>query len=78
MNPIGISSSEKFSELFSREEKDAIAYFQGTGFYSYCQKLEERVNVFDTREIFLLKRHNPEMRDNFLNALNRLSEKNLE
>jgi hypothetical protein len=78
MSPIGISSSEKLSELFSLEEKDAIAYFQGTGFYAYCQKLEERPNVFDTRETFLLKMHNPEMRENFLNALNRLSEKNLE
>ena len=78
MSPIGISSSEKLSEPFSPEEKDAIAYFQGTGFYAYCQKLDERPNIFDTRETFLLKMHNPEMRENFLNALNRLSEKNLE
>jgi hypothetical protein len=35
-NPIGISSSE---QLFSPEEKDAIAYFQGTGFYADWQKL---------------------------------------
>ena len=72
MSPLGISSPEK---LLSTEEKDAIAYFQGTGFYAYCQKLEERPNVFDTRETFLLKMHNPEMRENFLNGLNRLSEK---
>lgn len=75
MSPIEISSSEK---LFSPEEKDAIAYFQGMGFYPDCQKLEERPNVFDTHEPFLLKMHNPEMRENFLNALDRLSEKNLE
>jgi len=75
MSPLGISYPEK---LLSTEEKDAIAYFQGTGFYAYCQKLEERPNVFDTRETFLLKMHNPEMRENFLNGLNRLSEKNLE
>lgn len=75
MNPIVISSSE---QLFSTEEKDAIAYFQGTGFYADCQRLEERPNVFDTRETFLLKMHNPKMRENFLNGLNRLSEKNLE
>ena len=72
MSPIGISSSDK---LFSPEEKDAIAYFQGTGFYADCQRLEERPNVFDTRETFLLKMHNPEMRENFLNGFNRLSEK---
>lgn len=75
MSPIGISSSDK---LFSPEEKDAIAYFQGTGFYVGCQKLEERPNVFDTRETFLLKMHNLKMREKFLNGLNRLSEKNLE
>ena len=75
MSPIGISSSDKF---FSPEEKDAIAYFQGRGFYADCQRLEERPNVFDTRETFLLKMHNPKMRENFLNGLNRLSEKNLE
>jgi hypothetical protein len=75
MSPIGISSSE---QLFSTEEKDAIAYFQGTGFYADCQRLEERPNMFDTRETFLLKMHNPKMRENFLNRLNRLSEKNLE
>ena len=68
MSPIGISSSEKLSELFSPEEKDAIAYFQGTEFYAYCQKLEERPNIFDTRETFLLNMHNSEMRENFLNA----------
>lgn len=75
ISTIGISSSDK---LFSPEEKDAIAYFQGTGFYADCQRLEERPNVFDTRETFLLKMHNPKMRENFLNGLNRLSEKNLE
>jgi len=75
MSPLGISSPDK---LLSTEEKDAIAYFQGTGFYADCQKLEERPNVFDTRETFLLKMHNTKMRENFLNGLNRLSEKNLE
>jgi hypothetical protein len=75
MSPIAISSSKDF---FSSEEKDAIAYFQGTGFYADCQRLEERFNVFDTRETFLLKMHNPTMREKFLNGLNRLSEKNLE
>ena len=52
--------------------------YQGTGFYADCQRLEERSNVFDTRETFLLKMHNPKMREKFLNGLNRLSEKNLE
>lgn len=68
MSPLGLSSSKKF---FSAEEKDAIAYFEGTGFYQYHQKIEKRPNVFDTRETFLLKMHNQEIRDNFLDALNR-------
>lgn len=72
MSPIGISSSDK---LFSPEEKYVIAYLQGTGFYADCQRLEERPNVFDTRETFFLKMHNPKMREKFLNGLNRLSEK---
>jgi hypothetical protein len=81
MSSIGISSSEK---LFSLEEKDAIAYFSGTGIYEYYQKIEKRPNIFDTRETFLLKMHDQENREKFLNAFNRLqfqsnlSEKNLE
>ncbi len=63
MSPIGVSSSEQF---FSTEEKDAIVYFRGTGFYTDCQRLEERPNVFDTRETFLLKMHNPKMREKSL------------
>lgn len=73
MAPLDFSSSKDF---FSSEEKDAITYFQGTGFYRYAQKLEERPNIFDTRKTFLLKMHNPDMRENFLNNLNRLSENN--
>ena len=68
MSPPGLSYSKNF---FSPEEKDAIAYFQRTGFYKYYQKIEKRPNIYDTRETFLLKMHNPEIRDNFLNALNK-------
>jgi hypothetical protein len=68
MSPLGLSSSKEF---FSAEEKDAIAYFEGTGFYHYYQKIEKTPNIFDTRETFLLKMHNPQIRNNFLDALNR-------
>ena len=70
-----ISSPE---QVFSPEEKDAIAYFKGTRFYADYQKLEKSPNIFDTRETFLLKMHNPEMRQQFLNDLNKFSDKNLE
>ena len=68
MSPLGISSSKEF---FSEEEKDAIAYFKGTGFYHYHQKIDKKPNIYDTRETFLLKMHDSEIRDNFLDALNR-------
>lgn len=38
ISPIAIFSSE---QLFSPEEKYAIAYFQRTGFYPYYQKLAQ-------------------------------------
>jgi hypothetical protein len=70
MSPIGISSSEKLSELFSLEEKDAIASFQGKAIYEYHQKIEKRPNILDTRETFLLKMDDQDARDKFLNELN--------
>jgi hypothetical protein len=69
----GISSSkENLEKVFSPEERDAIDYFQGTGVYQYYQKIEKRPNIFDTRETFLLKMHDKDAREKFLNALNKL------
>lgn len=85
MSPLGISSSkENLEKVFSPEEKDAIAYYQGKGVYQYYQKIEKPPNIFDTRETFLLKMHEKDTREKFLNALNilelqsNLSEKNFE
>ena len=76
ISPLELSSSKEF---FSAEEKDAIAYFEGTGFYQYYQKIEKRPNIYDTRETFLLKMHDQYARDKFLNSLqlkSKLSDKN--
>ncbi len=55
----------------TREEQDAINYFHETGIYAKYQDPETRPNIFDTRQSFLLKMHDREMRGNFLNSFNR-------
>ena len=52
------------------QEEDARNYFEGTGFYAYHQKSTIRPNIFDTRQSFLLKMHNPELRQKFLTSYN--------
>ena len=61
-----ITSPEKF---LTPEERNAIAFFSGTGTYRNYQRLETRPNIFDTRETFLLKMHDHSMRYKFLNSL---------
>ena len=57
--------------LYTKEELDAISYYQGTGFYSYYQSLETPPNIFDTRWSFLLKvEKNKKMRHTFLKRYN--------
>ncbi len=63
--------------LYTKEELDAISYFQGTGFYSYYQSLGTPPNIFDTRWSFLLKvEKNKNMRENFLKSYNRRKSEN--
>ena len=65
---LGIGQSFKVTE----EELDAIAYFQGTGFYRKHQDPETKPNILDTRQTFLLKMHKDELRDRFeSNRINR-------
>lgn len=47
---------DKYKMLW-REEIDAIAYFQGEGFYRERQDLKTHSNIFDTRESFLFVMH---------------------
>ena len=56
---------------FTPQEQDAFDYFHGTGFYKDHQDLNTPPNRFDTRETFLNKMQDSEMRNNFLKAYNR-------
>lgn len=50
------------------EEQDAVDYFHGTGIYAKFQDPKTEPNRFDTRQSFLRKMHDPELRNNFLNS----------
>jgi hypothetical protein len=58
------------------EEQDAFNYFSRTGFYKNYQSPKTSPNIFDTRESFLKKMNNREMRTNFLNSYNNRFKKN--
>ena len=64
-------SNESFLKLLTVEEKDALDYFNGAGFYEKPQNSQTLPNVFDTRKSFLLKMENEKMRNQFLKAYNR-------
>jgi len=64
-------SKDLKSKILTKDEKDAFDYFGGTGFYPSHQDIKTPPNIFDTRETFLNKMQDSEMRDNFLKAYNR-------
>lgn len=57
-------------KFYTKEELDAIDYFQGNGIYVKYQNEKENYNIFDTRQSFLLKMHDDELRNEVLNNLN--------
>jgi hypothetical protein len=60
-------------KILSSRERDAIDYFQGTGFYEKYQAPGVKPNIYDTRKSFLLKMENDdEMREEFLKDYNLL------
>lgn len=61
------------SGFYTKEELDAIDYFHGKGFYAKEQDPNVKPNMFDTRQSFLIKMHNPVMRKNFIKSLKRLN-----
>jgi len=69
-------SEDSKSKILTHDEKDALAYFSGKGFYKSYQNLNTPPNLFDTRETFLDKMQNSEMRNNFLKAYKRTIESN--
>lgn len=40
-------------DLYTKEELDAIDYFQGKGFYAKYQNPRTKPNIFETRQSFL-------------------------
>ena len=54
---------------YTKEELDAIDYFQGNGVYAKYQDKRKKQNIFDTRQSFLLKMHDDKLRNDFLNNL---------
>ena len=59
------------------QERDAFDYFHGTGFYKYYQNPKTLPNIFDTRQSFVVKMQDREMRTKFLDQFNRRSKTNL-
>jgi hypothetical protein len=57
---------------FTKEELDAISYFQGTGFYAEQQDPKMKPNIFDTRQTLLLKMQDKTVRTKFLESFNNL------
>ena len=55
----------------TKDEQDAIDYFSGRALYKEHQDLRIKPNIFDSRQSFLFKMHNKEMRDNFLKIYNK-------
>ena len=62
------------SNRYTKEELDAVSYFQGTGFYAKQQDPSENPKpcIYDTRQTFLIKMHDNDIRRNFLKSFNRL------
>ncbi len=56
-------------KLLSPQERDAINYFTGQGFYRSQQDFRTKPNIFDTRESFLIKMHDEANRNRFLKSL---------
>ena len=56
---------------YTKEELNAMDYFQGNGIYAKYQDKRERYTIFDTRQSFLLKMYNDKLKNDFLNSLNR-------
>ena len=57
-------------DWYSKEELDAMDYFNGNGFYQKNQDPKQKPNIFDTRQTFLFKMHDNKLRNDFLNSFN--------
>ncbi len=55
---------------YTKEELNAIEYFHGIGIFAEYQDPRLKPNIFDTRQTFLFKMHDPLARKNFINSFN--------
>lgn len=62
---------------YTKEELDALNYFNGTGFYKQYQDPKVQPNIFDTRQTFLRKMHDPKMLAKFLDDYKFLKEQSI-
>ena len=53
---------------YTKEELDAIDYFNGRGFYKKKQDRSQKPNRFDTRESLLRKVRDPAVLEEFLES----------
>lgn len=60
------------STNYTKQELDAIAYFQGQGFYANEQDPKMKPNIYDTRQTFLFKMQDKTARTSFLKSFNNL------
>ena len=61
------------SSLYSEKELDSINYFKGKGSYAKYQDPSAASNIFDTRQSFLLKMHDTNVREKFLKSFRRIN-----
>ena len=54
------------SNLYTKEELDLINYFNGTSSSKKYQAPGMKTNIFDTRQTFLFKMHDPLIGNNYL------------
>ena len=62
---------------YTKEELDALNSFNGTGFYKQDQDPKVQPNIFDTRQTFLRKMHDPKMLEKFLDDYKFLKEQSI-
>ena len=67
-NPL-LKNPEK---LLTDDEKFAIDYFHGRGTFKKSHDPKTRPNLYDTRQTFLNKMENQEMRQEFLESYNKV------
>ena len=61
------------SDFDTKEEFDAITYFEGTSRYAKYQDSRTKPNIFDSRQSFLMKMHDEKMRENFLDSFSHIN-----